>query len=307
MQMDSRSFTRATPATLQGIAQLTDGVFIDGTSADRPGRVRAALRRLRQTERVYNAGTSPIQRYSLFLWPAFVLLLLDALLAERVRRSRAMRVAALLGGVTLLAPTQAAAQRSGQPDAMTLFGQRKFTAAAQLLRSQMEQGDRTLRTQYNLGTALLEADSIVTATDALERVVTVAPDADLRFRALFNLGLANLRRARAASPGDAGKYYAAAVAAYKRALRTRADDPDAKWNLELAIREQQRQGGGGGDGGGGKQPPPTPPPPASPDQKELDKQRAASVLNSAARDERDVQARRQRDGRRREAPAGRDW
>jgi Ca-activated chloride channel family protein len=106
---------------------------------------------------------------------------------------------------------------------------------------------------------------------------------------------------------DAGPHFAAAVAAYKRALRTRTDDPDAKWNLELSIREQQRHAGGGGGGGGGQQPPPEPPPQSNSKQQELDRQRADAVLNSAARDERDVQSRRQRDGRRREASAGRDW
>lgn len=298
--------THATPATLQGIAQLTNGVFVDGASADRPGRVRAALRRLRQTERVYNAGTSPIQRYAWFLWPAFALLLLDALLAERARTPRVVAAAALLVACALVPVTTAAAQAPSESDGLALFKARRFAASAQALRRELERGDRSVRTQYNLGTALLEADSLGPATEALERVVTVAPEADLRFRALFNLGLAHLRKARASASMDANAHYAAAVAAYKRALRTRADDPDAKWNLELAIREQQKQGGGGGGGGGGTQPPPPQPPPSQ-QQKELDKQRAASVLNSAARDERDVQARRQRDGRRREAPVGRDW
>ena len=118
--------------------------------------------------------------------------------------------------------------------------------------------------------------------------------------------LANLRRGRKASPGDAAPYLASAVAAYKRALRTRTDDPDAKWNLELALREQEQNGGGGGGGGGGSQPPPPTPPPSK-GQQELDKQRAEAVLNSAARDEREVQTRRQRNGRPRDASAGRDW
>ena len=137
-------------------------------------------------------------------------------------------------------------------------------------------------------------------------MVTIAPDAELRYRALFNLGLANLRHARAMTAAEAGPFYASAVGAYKRALRTRADDADAKWNLELALREQQKNGGGGGGGGGGKQPPPPNPPPSK-GQKELDKQRADAVLNSAARDEREVQTRRQRDGQRREPAVGRDW
>jgi Ca-activated chloride channel homolog len=301
--------TRAIPATLEGIARLADGVFVDGISADRPGRVRAALRRLRQTERVSNAGASPIQRYALFVWPAFLLLLFDALVAERVVRfgRRSVLSAAAVIFAVLVPATDAKPQARGDsPDPMALFQQRRYVDAAEALRTQIARGDRSLRTMYNLGTALLEADSIGPATEMLERVVTIAPDAELRFRSLFNLGLANLRRARSASGPDAGPYFTAAVAAYKRALRTRAGDADAKWNLELALREQQNAGGGGSgaSGGGGSTPPPSPPNPA---QKDLDRQRAAAVLSSAARDERDVQAKRQRDGRQREASAGRDW
>ncbi len=309
---DRPVITRANPATLEGIARLADGVFVDGASADRPGRVRAALRRLRQTERVYNAGTSPIQRYSYLLWPAFFLLLFDAMFAERRSRmsKTAIAVALVIVGTLSIAPTALSAQSSGESsDALALFKARRFTDAARVLRAQIGDGDRTLRSQYNLGTALLEADSIAVATEVLDRVVTIAPDAELRYRALFNLGLANLRRARALPESGAAPYFAAAVAAYKRALRTRTDDPDAKWNLELAIREQQKSGGGGGgggSGGGGQQPPPPAPPPSK-GQQELDKQRAEAVLNSAARDERDVQTRRQRDGQRKEAPVGRDW
>ncbi len=301
--------THAMPATLQAIASAAEGVYVDGAAADRPGRVRSALRRLRQTERVYNAGSSPIQRYALFLWPGFVLLLLDALLADRVRRARPARAAAVVALVAaLVLPVAVQGQGGrGNAEALELFRARRFGESVRALQAQMSSGDRSVRTLYNLGTALLAADSVASATETLERVVTIAPDAELRFRALFNLGLANLRRARGAPQSEAGGYYAAAVAAYKRALRTRTNDPDAKWNLELAIREQERQGGGAGGGGGGQQPPPTPPPP-SPAQQELDKQRAAAVLNSAARDERDVQTKRQRDGRPpREASGVRDW
>lgn len=303
--------TRANPAALQGIARLAEGVFIDGASADRPGRVRAALRRLRQTERVSNAGTSPMQRYSWFLWPAFLLLLLDALIAERSfrRRRRSTTAAVMLVWCALIPPAGAQAQSTESiPDPVTLFQQRRYAESVDGLRLQMARGDRSPRTMYNLGTALLEADSVSAATETLERVVTIATDAELRFRALFNLGLANLRRARSSPAADAGPYYSAAVGAYKRALRTRSDAPDAKWNLELALREQQKMGGGGGAGGAGASGGAPPPPPAqSAAQKDLDRQRAAAVLNSAARDERDVQTKRQRDGRQRDASMGRDW
>ncbi len=300
--------TKASAATLEGIARITEGVYVDGEAADRPGRIRAALRRLRQTERVYDAGTSPIQRYALFLWPAFVLLLFDALFAEFSRRKTAVPIAAVALLCTLMGAGPLAAQATNEaPDAMQLFQQRKFNESAQAVRQRMQAGDRSLRSMYNLGTALLEADSTALATELLDRVVTIAPDAELRFRALFNLGLANLRRARSATATEAGPYFAASVAAYKRALRTRTDDPDAKWNLELALREQQKNGGGGGGGGGASKQPPPPNPPPSKGQQQLDKQRAEAVLNSAARDEREVLTRRQRDGQRREAPVGKDW
>jgi Ca-activated chloride channel homolog len=300
--------TRSSPTTLAGIARSADGVFVDALSADRPGRIRTALRRLRQTERVYNAGTSPIQRYALFLWPALLLLLIDALLAERSWRRAKVAAGGIVVCALSLIPGPAAAQSIGgrSPEPTALFREHRFAEAAQAFRSQIRNGDRSLRGVYNLGTALMEADSTAPAVDLLERVVSITPDADLRFRALFNLGLANLRRARASAPNDASPYYSAAVAAYKRALRTRSDDPDAKWNLELAIRDQQQRSGGAGGGGGGAEPPPQPPPPSKA-QKELDKQRADAVLNSASRDERDVQTKRQRDGTRREAPNGRDW
>ena len=299
--------TRANALVLSTIARITEGVYVDPVTADRPGRVRAALRRIRQTERVSNAGSSPIQRYALFIWPAFVLLLIDALLAEHTRRAQPAAVAVLLACL-LLTPERSQAQSAagGVADGPALFRQRKFAESARAFRQRAKNGDGSLRNMFNLGTALLEADSSASATEVLDRVVTIAPDAELRYRALFNLGLANLRRARGATPTDAAPYFAAAVAAYKRALRTRTDDADAKWNLELAIREQQRNAGGGSGGGGGQQPPPEPPP-SSNAQKELDRQRADAVLNSAARDERDVQAKRQRDGRRREASVGRDW
>ena len=300
--------TRANPGTLDGIARAGDGVFVDGKSADRPGRVRAALRRLRQTERTYSAGSSPVQRYQLFLWPAFLLLLIEALWSggalRKVRPSAAAAVTALL----LVLSSTAAAQRPASPsrDPLTLYKERRFVEAAAAFRARMRDGDRSVRTLYNLGTALMESDSTAAATEVLNRVITLSPDPELRYRALFNAGLASLRRARAEKGPSAEPYFAAAVASYKRALRTRTDDPDAKWNLELALRDQQRNSGGGGGGAGGQEPPPPTPPPSS-GQQQLEKQRAAAVLGSAARDERDVQARRVRDGARREAPNGRDW
>jgi Ca-activated chloride channel family protein len=97
---------------------------------------------------------------------------------------------------------------------------------------------------------------------------------------------------------------AAARAAYRALLTDRPGYADAKWNYELALRKTPPQGGGGGGGGGGND--------QQQQQQEqpqgqggLDQKQAEALLNSAAREERDVQGRRQRQGR--VPPGGKDW
>jgi Ca-activated chloride channel family protein len=100
---------------------------------------------------------------------------------------------------------------------------------------------------------------------------------------------------------------------YKRVLLLRSDDKDAKWNYELALHKKPKGGGGGGGGGGGNEASPKPDPNASEPQPQpqpagsLGQQRAEQILNSAARDERDVQARKQREGRPTSPPGGKAW
>jgi Ca-activated chloride channel family protein len=98
--------------------------------------------------------------------------------------------------------------------------------------------------------------------------------------------------------------FAAARAAYRALLADRPGDADAKWNYELALRAPPPPQGGGGGGGAGKSPD------EQPDQKPrdqggLDQRQAEALLNSAAREERDVQGRKQRQGR--VPPGGKDW
>ncbi|MFY7922349.1 MAG: hypothetical protein ACOVSI_08040, partial [Gemmatimonas sp.] len=97
---------------------------------------------------------------------------------------------------------------------------------------------------------------------------------------------------------------AAARAAYRAYLTQQPDYPDAKWNYELAQTRPPQGGGGGGGGGGGNN--------QNNEQREqpqsdggLDQRQADALLNSAAREEKDVQGRKQRQGR--VPPGGKDW
>jgi Ca-activated chloride channel family protein len=189
---------------------------------------------------------------------------------------------------------------------------------AAALRQAIERGDHSPQTLYNYGTALLAADSAEAAIAALTRVVD-ARDPDVRYRAWFNLGLAHLKRGLAAGTGEsATSELDAAIDAYKRVLLTRPTDQDARWNYELALRQRQGGGrggssgagqGGGAGGGGGAGQPPSPPAARSPATmpSALGHRQAEELLNSAAREERDVQGRVQRQNPADVPPGGKDW
>lgn len=90
------------------------------------------------------------------------------------------------------------------------------------------------RVQYNAGTANLAAGRERKAAKLLEEAAREAGP-ELATAAHYNLG-----NARLATQDASG-----AVEAYKRALRLDPGNADAKWNLELALKEQEKQKMGG--------------------------------------------------------------
>ena len=151
----------------------------------------------------------------------------------------------------------------------------------------------------------MATDSLQNAAEALERLSDVQ-DAELRYRALFNSGLAHLKQGLTLPKESANEQLDAAIAAYKKVLLMRSNDFDAKWNYELALRKREQGGGGGGGSGGGQSN-------SSPQQQQpqptgsLGQQQADQLLGSAAREERDVQAKKQRQTRVEPPPGGKDW
>src|SRR5213078_4488054 len=161
---------------------------------------------------------------------------------------------------------------------------------------------------YNTGTAALAAGDAALARSTLARAAA-SLDPELRFRALYNLGLLGLREAKSDS-ASRDAHLADAERAYREALLLQPDNIRAKWNLELVKR--LRGGGGqnapnpppppsgGGGGGGAAQPPP-------PRGGGMSESQADQVLQSIGQEE--LRTRRDRTGRtRRAAPAGvKDW
>ena len=318
--------THYTPDLLRVAAEAAGGTFIPATTTDKAANIRRALAKLRVVQRAVEQDDDRSARFQLFLIPALVLVLIDTLLADPRRpwkrvssrpprpvTARATTLPARVGAAMVVALILPGSSTDRDPTTVDSAGRAAARAAA--LRQAIERGDHSPRTLYNYGTALLAADSSEAAIAALTRVVN-ARDPDVRYRAWFNLGLAHLRRGLATASGgeSANSELDAAIDAYKRVLLTRPTDQDARWNYELALRQRQRGGDGGSsnpspnqphDGGGGATPPPPPRAAALPSA--LGRRQAEELLNSAAREERDVQGRIQRQNPTDVPPGGKDW
>jgi Ca-activated chloride channel homolog len=338
--------TKYFPDVARATAEAGQGTFIDASDTDKAARIRRALAGLRTQQRAMQAGREQSHRFQLFLIPALLLLFAETLLAERRgRRRRAPAAAETAVGNTddrnnateppsppAAAPPKArasskrattaavmlmlsfaipaTAHADDARDAAAHFRAGRFAQSVEAYRRAVAARPDNAELVYNLGTALLAADSLASAAEVLERLGTVR-DPEIRYRALFNLGLSHLRAGLAAEGEEADRSLDAALAAYKSVLLLRSADLDAKWNYELALREKQG-GGGGGGGGGGEEPQPSggadqgqgqpQPQPGS-----LGQQQAEQILNNAARDEAAVQQRQQQRTSPARPPTGPDW
>ena len=308
--------TRYAPALLEKAATAAGGTFIPAEASDKASRIRGALRSLRTARRSIDTREDHVPRFLWLLVPALLLLAWDTWRLVAPTRAAAKRAA---GDVTakarpngqatavlLLAVIPAAFMAcNSEPDPAALFEEGRIAEAIAAYRMMVTKGDTSSRTVYNLGTAILGADSLKEAQGLLE-AVRKNSDGEVRARARFNAGLAALELGRMPQNPEADQQLAAAKSAYRAFLLERPGHDDAKWNYELALRKQPPQSGGGGGGGGGggndqnneqQQQPQS--------QGGLDQRQADALLNSAAREEKDVQGRKQRQGR--VPPGGKDW
>jgi len=304
--------TRYAPDLLEAAAKAAGGTFIPAEASDKATRVRGALRSLRTAKRKVDSREDHVPRYLWLLLPALALLAYDSWLLTRRRSANdttstmPSTVPSTLPPVALLilfvALPVALMSCKQAPDPAALFAEGNVQAAIAGYRAQIANGDTTVRTRYNLGTALIGADSLEAAAELLE-LVRREGDGETRMRGRFNAGYASLVMGRTPQNPEAEAAFASARAAYRALLSERPADADAKWNYELALRKMPPPQGGGGGGGGDSQNDQQDEQPQN--QGGLDQKQAEALLNSAAREERDVQGRKQRQGRK--PPGGKDW
>lgn len=320
--------TRYEEALLREVAEAAAGTFIPAEATDKGTRMRRALADLESASREEQQRLSRPLRYQWLVALGAMLLLLDAWLVDggRLRRRVTFRrrasdivrhspsptttsaalvlLAVALAAATLTIPARALAQRDPLGDAIEHHREGRLLPAIRSYRRVVADGDRRPIVLYDLGTALLAADSLDAAIDALERAA-FATDPAVRTRALYNLGTAYLKRGLRTE----GEPRTTALRNARRALRNvlleRPGDRDAQWNYELALRTPERGGGGGGGTPPPQQPSSAPRPQGQ--QGQMSRQQAEALLEAAAREERETQARRQRGNRTQRVAGERDW
>ncbi|HTI04806.1 MAG TPA: VWA domain-containing protein [Gemmatimonadales bacterium] len=289
---------------LGAVADAAQGTIVAAELPDQAGAVRdlvASYKRAMATE-------SRTQRGRPRAWIPLLLAAIVLCAQSFSRRTAALIALLLCAGMRLDAqrPRSAAEKAWDQRDP-------RAAAASYLADLKSRQNDDTA--WYNTGTAALAAGDTTLARATLARAAA-SLDPDLRFRALYNLGLLELLQARSDTTGrDA--HLADAERAYREALLLEPHHIRAKWNLELVRRLRGDGGannpppnpppssGGGGGGGGAGQPPP--PPPSGENGSGMSESQADQVLRASGQEE--LRTRRDRTGRtRRAAAAGvKDW
>lgn len=299
--------TKYDPTLLEALATAAGGEFIAADATDKGNRIRRELAGLETATREEALRLSRPARYHWFALVALVLLLLDAWFADGGRAPRWLRrrkaaSTAVCVACTLFGASDLSAQAS-LDEALRAQRDGRTAEAIRQYRAILSDGDKRPVVMYNLGTALLAADSLDGAVEALERALFTSNE-ELRTRARYNLGLAYLKRGLKLD-GDARS---AALQSARRAFRTvlleRPGNPEAQWNYELALRAPT---GGGGGSSNNQQNQSQSPPPAPTPQGAMSKQQAEALLDAAAREERETQARRQRGNTPLRSAGQKDW
>ena len=279
---------------LRAVADAAGGILVSGDAADQAGAVRAVLAGLERRATRERRREDLTPRAWLFALGAIGLLGLQALF----RRGPALAVL-----LVMVFSGSAAAQRPSAGDRLLRRGDTAGAIEAYTREAATRPGRDTAL--FNAGTAALANRQFSAARQWLAQA-SKSLDPELRFRALYNLGLTDMLEARADTSKRAELEQSAAEQ-FREALLLAPRSPEAKWNLELVQQQTPPSSGGGGG-----TPPPRPQPtaPATPNPRNngaLSQSEAAQILNSVERTERDVRADQARRRRVAQSAVGKDW
>jgi Ca-activated chloride channel homolog len=273
---------------LRAMADAAEGTLIPSEARDQAGAVRDLVAAFKRSPTSATRTADLVPR----AWiPGLIAALL--LLAYTIARPGPALVG--LAGLLLLG-RPATAQRP-TAGARALAAGDPTRAAGEFLK-EARTGEAKDTAFYNAGTAALAAGRLEVARGALNEAAK-SLDPGLRYRALYNLGLASLLAAQADTTRR-DEMLDDATDRLRQALLLQPASARAKWNLELAERRRPPPPPPQSGGGGGGTPPPTASPsspqpkPPEPQPKDLTQSQAEQILNSMERRERETREEQQR-------------
>ena len=285
---------------LRTLVDAAEGTLVPSELADQAGAVRDVVAAMKRSPTSETRTTDLVPRAWIPVLGAALLLLGYTLL-------RPGPALVGLGGLLLL--SEPAVAQKPEAGARAMAAGDAARAAAEFLKE--ARGEARDTAFYNAGTAALAARRFDVARGALTEAAK-SLDPDLRYRALYNLGLVGLLAAEEDTTKRA-ELLSQAEERLREALRLQPASARAKWNLELALRQQPPPPAGGGGGGG-------PPPPAGggggqteepsrsePQDRGLTRDQAEQILSSMERRERETRAEQQERLRGRSGGGVKDW
>jgi Ca-activated chloride channel family protein len=112
-----------------------------------------------------------------------------------------------------------------------LYQKGHFSEAEQAYAEADMEHPKDIRFRYNRGCAAYQNSDFEGAVAAFSSVLKRTGDNEIRFKAIFNMGNAAYKK------GD----LQAAVTSFKKALTIKPQSEDARYNLELSLRELEKQ------------------------------------------------------------------
>ncbi|MEY4927344.1 MAG: hypothetical protein RI894_1780 [Bacteroidota bacterium] len=113
----------------------------------------------------------------------------------------------------------------------TAYDDGNFTAAEESYRKALEQGDKTVKSPYNLGNAIYQQKRYDEALKHYENALTLTNSPAQKAKIHYNMGNTYM----------AQKEYKKGIEAYKNALRLLPNDPNVQHNLSVASRLKRQQ------------------------------------------------------------------
>ena len=285
---------------LRTLVDAAEGTLVPNELADQAGAVRDVVAAMKRSPTSETRTTDLVPRAWIPVLGAALLLLGYTLLRPGP---------ALVGLGGLLLFSEPAVAQKPEDGARVMAAGDAAGAAAEFLKEARGEGRDTAF--YNAGTAALAARRFDVARGALTEAAK-SLDPDLRYRALYNLGLVGLLAAQDDTTKRA-ELLTQAAERLREALLLQPASARAKWNLELTQQQQPPPPAGGGGGGG--QPPSggggggQAPEPSSPEPRDqgLSQNQAEQILSSMERRERETRAEQQERLRGRSGGGVKDW